>query len=138
MIFSSYLKKTVFFTLINLAVFLLHTTLVNYYGFLEEPTVVNVSLSYFINFLLSLSICITVFFLSKKFEDQIGFIFLGLSVFKMVILFFTLNPTNLFGEITTIDALSLFIPFGLNLIMEQIFIVKLLNISDLTKSLKKD
>ena len=136
MISSSNLKNIIIFVLINLVAFVLHTNLASHYNDLEQTPVVNISLSYLINFLLSLSICTSVFFLNKKFEDQIGFIFMGLSVLKMIVLFFVLNPTNSLGEVTTKDALSLFIPFGLNLIIEQIFIVKLLKISDLAKILK--
>ena len=136
MISSSSIKNIVIFVLVNLIAFVLHTNLISYYVSLDQPSVINVPVSYLVNFSLSLIVCVSMFFLSKRYEDQIGFIFMGLSVLKMIFLFFVLNPTNSLGDVTTKDALSLFVPFGLNLIMEQVFIIKLLKISDLAKSIK--
>ncbi|MGY5352321.1 DUF6168 family protein [Wenyingzhuangia sp. IMCC45533] len=131
-------KNALIFIAINIIAFALH-----YWANLRMETstqwvVVSIPISYATNALLSLSICVSIFFLNRNFEAQIGFIFLGLSVLKMLILFFVLNPTNASGEVETKDALSLFVPFGINLVMEQLFIVKLLKISDLTKTFKKE
>lgn len=138
MVSSTNFKSLVTFFLINVFAFIVHFNLDNYLGYPSNTTVINISVSYLINAFLSLSICVSVFFLNNKFQEQIGFIFLGLSLVKMILLFFVLNPTNSLGEVETKDAFSLFIPFVLNLIMEQVFIVKLLKISDLAKVLKKD
>ncbi|NIJ44038.1 hypothetical protein FHR24_000477 [Wenyingzhuangia heitensis] len=123
---------------INLFAFLVHSFFKN--DNLIDPiiTVVNLPISYGVNAVLSILLCSSILLLSKIYESQIGFIFLGLSVVKMLILYLGLNPTNKLGEVSTPDAIAFFVPFGLNLIMEQIFIVKLLKINDLTKNFKKD
>lgn len=99
----------------------------------EVLPVVSVPASYVVNAIASLGMCTAILVLKKKYESQIGFVFLGLSIVKMILLFFLLNPTSPTGDVLKIDALAFFIPFGLNLILEQIFIVKLLKINDLVK-----
>ncbi len=131
-------KNISVFLLINSIVFAIHFFLNASAEIPSQATLVSIPISYLVNALLSLSICVAVSFLNKDFESQIGFIFIGLSVVKIIILFFVLNPTNHLGEIERKEALVLFIPFVINLIMEQIFIVKLLKISDLAKIVKKD
>ncbi|NJB81401.1 DUF6168 family protein [Wenyingzhuangia aestuarii] len=124
--------------LVNLFAFLLHSYLGTDSLLDKVISVIDLPLSYIVNATLSILVCFSVLLLNKKYESQIGFIFLGLSVVKMLVLYFVLNPTNKFGDVITQDAIALFVPFGLNLVMEQIFIVKLLKISDLAKNFKKD
>ena len=135
---KNHIKGLAIVLVVNLFAFLLHNYLKADRLIDQLVLVIDLPLSYIVNATLSILVCTSVLLLNKKYESQIGFIFLGLSVIKMLLLYFVLNPTNKFGEVSTPDAIALFIPFGLNLVMEQIFIVKLLKISDLTKNFKKD
>ena len=131
------IKNITVLVVLNILAFILHQYFINPAIQVESTPVVNIKFSYLVNAIASLSLCVAILILKKKYEEQIGFVFLGLSVVKMILLFILLNPTNDMGSVTKVDALALFIPFGLNLVMEQIFIVKLLKISDLAKELKK-
>ncbi|MDO3693898.1 DUF6168 family protein [Wenyingzhuangia sp. chi5] len=131
------IKNIIVLVVLNIVAFIVHHQFINTSIQAELAPVVDIKFSYLTNAIASLSVCVAILFLKKKYEDQIGFVFLGLSVVKMILIFVLLNPTNDMGNVAKIDALALFIPFGLNLVMEQIFIVKLLKISDLAKELKK-
>lgn len=134
---KNHIQSITVLVVLNIAAFMLH-----YYFIIpaiqaESIPVVSVKVSYLVNAIASLGMCAAILFLKKKYESQIGFVFLGLSVVKMILLFVLLNPTNNTGDVVKVDALAFFIPFGLNLMLEQIFIVKLLKISDLAKELNK-
>lgn len=131
------IKNITVLVVLNIVVFILHFYFINPAIEIESTLVLNIKFSYLVNAIASLTICVAILIIKKKYEEQIGFVFLGLSVVKMILLFVLLNPTNDMGNLAKADALALFIPFGLNLVMEQIFIVKLLKISDLAKELKK-
>lgn len=131
------IKNITVLVVLNIVAFILHHYFINPAIQIDLVPVVNTEVSYLVNAIASLSVCVAILILKKKYEDQIGFVFLGLSVVKMILLFILLNPTNNMGNVAKFDALALFVPFGLNLVMEQIFIVKLLKISDLARELKK-
>lgn len=134
---KNYIKNITVLVVLNLLIYFLHQSFIIPQIEIKSPSVVNTEMSYFINIIASLSICFAILFFKKKHEEQIGFIFLGLSIIKMIFLFFLINPKGCDGSVSKLDAFAFFIPFGINLVLELIFIVKLLNISDLTKELKK-
>jgi len=124
--------------IVNILFFIAHYFLNSANEVDELVSVINLSESYIINTVLSVSLCFVILLLYKTLENQVGFVFLGLTLLKMFVLYFVLNPTNKLGEVSTHDAISLFIPFGLNLVMEQVFVVKLLNLSGLSKMIQED
>ncbi|MGY5355422.1 DUF6168 family protein [Wenyingzhuangia sp. IMCC45467] len=134
---KNHIKSITLLVVLNIVAYILHYFFIIPANQAEVAPVVNVKIAYLVNAIASLSMCSAILFLKKKYEDHIGFVFLGLSVVKMILLFVLLNPTNNVGEVVKADALAFFIPFGLNLVLEQIFIVKMLKISDLAKELKK-
>lgn len=127
-------KGLAIIVLVNLFAFLIHAN----FGSQSLNSVVDLQTSYAINTVVTLSICIGLLFLNEIFESQIGFIYLALSVLKMMVLYGLLNPTNQDGEVIKADAFAFLVPFGLNLLMELFFAVKLLKINDLVNSLKKE
>lgn len=131
-------KGLLIMVIVNVVFFLAHYFLAGTNGFDKLTAVINLQESYFVNTLLSVLLCSVILLLHKTLESQVGFVFLGLTLLKMFVLYFVLNPTNKLGEVATHDAVALFIPFGLNLVMEQVFIVKLLNLSDLSKVIQKE
>lgn len=134
---KDYSKNIAILVLLNVVTYLVHRYLMLPLVEIKDPLVLNIELAYAINAIVSISICVSMVALQKIFESQIGFIFLGLSVLKMILLYLLLNPTNEMGLVNKADAFTFFIPFGLNLVMELVFIVKLLKISDLAKELNK-
>jgi|GEM_PF-4761619 len=134
---KSHIKGLAGIVLVNLFAFLAHTALEPVVFTEEVQSVVNLPLSYLINTLGVLGVCIALIYLNTMFESMIGFVYLGLSVLKMMVLYIVLNPTNIAGEVFPIDATAFLLPFGFNLLLELIFAVKLLKINDLVDSLKK-
>lgn len=130
---KSHAKGLSVFVLVNLFVFLGHYFLSDI-----STLIVNIPLSYATNAIVSLLICIAVFSLKDLLKSQIGFVFLGLSFLKMIVLYFVLSPKNTTDGVETIDALVIFIPFFVNLILEQIFMIKELKVGEALGALKKD
>ncbi len=135
--FKSYFKDLTIFAIVNFVVFGGHVLLENNVFKEVKNYVVNLPTSYVLNISISVLICLSLVFLNKLFESQIGFVYLGLSVVKMFILYGVLNPTNELGEVFKKDALAFLVPFGLNLVLELLFTIKLLKINDLAITFKK-
>lgn len=120
------------FVLVNLLVFLLH-----YYFGNSTSNIVNIPLSYGVNAIAALALCIILYFLNKDSKNQIGFIFLGLSSVKMIAIYFVLVPNDSDG-LALKESLTIFIPFLTNLILEQLFMAKILNLREILSPLKKN
>jgi len=124
--------------LVNLFAFLAHMALEPVVFTEIVQGVVNLTSSYLVNTLGVLSVCVALIYLNKMFESIIGFVYLALSVLKMMVLYIFLNPTNAAGKVFPIDAAAFLLPFGFNLLLELLFTVKLLKINDLVDSLRKE
>lgn len=67
------------------------------------------------------------FLLSKKFKDQLGFVFMSSSIFKFITFFILFYPEyNEDGELTRTEFFTFFIPYTVCLIVESIIISKFL------------
>ncbi|MGY6649201.1 DUF6168 family protein [Wenyingzhuangia sp. IMCC45574] len=130
---KSHVKGLSIFVLVNLFVFLGHT----FFTDASELTV-NIPLSYGINTAASLLICIVVFYLQDMFKSQIGFVFLALSFLKMIVLYLILKPEGTDEGVATLDAMVIFVPFFVNLILEQVFMIKVLKVGEVLGALRKD
>mgnify|MGYP000209287100 CR=1 FL=1 len=108
-------------------------------GFYSQEAILtqkNISLTYSLwsvyifHFLFSLSICVILSVLSfnEKFYQQLGFIYLGTLVFKIVIFCFVFNNI-VFRELplSKTESLSMLIPLAVFLIGEVYFIAQVLN-----------
>lgn len=129
---KNHTKSLSIFILVNFFVFITHSLLAN-----KTQVLVNIPLSYFANAVASFAMCGTMLILYKTYKSQIGFIFLGLSFIKMIALYFILSP-NTTQEVKTEDSLIIFIPFFVNLILEQLFMIKTLNLGEILNPVRKD
>lgn len=111
------------FLLILLGVYFVHTFIVNTVSLKSNTTILK--LSYIFNALYTVVLVSFIMVLSKKFKDQIGFIFLAGSFLKI----------GVFVAITRLSSLGLdknvfldfFIPYVVSLILEVYYVSKILN-----------
>ncbi len=88
----------------------------------------KIGLAYIINPVLAAFIFISLDQLKKNFSQNLGFMFMASSLFKFAIFFILFYPTyNLDGEVSRIEFSSFFIPYGISLLVETSFLVRLLN-----------
>lgn len=118
---------------INLFIYTLHHFLFP----VTEDTVLGLQKTYLVNAITTVLVFVMVFFAKDVLEDYVGFVFLGLSLLKMIFFFAILNPTGTDDKVSNTDAITFFVPYFVNLILEILLIVKLLNIKDLAQTLKK-
>ena len=84
--------------------------------------------SYLINGGLVFSFLLAIKFFHTKFKDNIGYIFIAVSLLKFVLFFIFINPTyKLDDHISTIEFTSFFIPYFICMLVEIIFLSKFLN-----------
>tara|TARA_R110001583_G_C5644999_1_gene408220 strand:- start:2185 stop:2571 length:387 start_codon:yes stop_codon:yes gene_type:complete len=84
--------------------------------------------SYLINYVLALIIFSTLFYLRKKYEHLLGFVFMGGSFLKFGIFFIFFYPVfKQNGDVSTIEATTFLVPYISCLIIETFYLVKLLN-----------
>ena len=119
-LFSSRLILVVLLTF-ALHLFLLHNA--------DLPLFENkIKASYFTNTILTIGIVYLIFTLKKKYSNQIGFLFLGSSFVKFLMFFILFrSPYKADGNIDTLEFLAFFIPYGICLILETIYLSKWLN-----------
>lgn len=134
--FKDRIKEFTIFIIVNFVAFGVHKLIENNFFSEVKGYMVNLTASYILNVVVSITVCVLLLSISKMFESQIGFIYLGFSVLKMMILYIVLNPTNNLGEVFKKDALAFLLPFGINLVLELLFVVNLLKINDLITPVK--
>ena len=85
-------------------------------------------LSYFVNGLLAAFIFSALLFLKKKYNDQLGFLYMLGSFVKFGAFFLFFYPDfKLDGEVTKIEFSVFFVPYVISLLIETIDLIKLLN-----------
>ena len=104
----------------------IHLAILSYFNYpLFENMIIA---SYIVNYLLAFIIFIALYFLRKKYLDLLGFIFMGGSFLKFgvfFIFFFPVFKQN--GEINTLESVSFLLPYITCLILETIYVSRLLN-----------
>jgi hypothetical protein len=84
-------------------------------------------LSYFLNFLLATGIFLLLYSLRKKYKNQIGFMYMGGSLFKFLVFFLIFYPEyRADGVVTRSEFGAFFIPYLICLIFETVFTAKIL------------
>ncbi|WP_394369016.1 DUF6168 family protein [Hyunsoonleella ulvae] len=84
--------------------------------------------SYTANLFMACSVIIILFLCSKKFNDQLGFVFMASSLLKFVAFFIFFYPKyNMDGKLTKIEFFTFFIPYAICLIVESVIISKFLS-----------
>ena len=107
-------------------VFCIHITILN---FLDFPLFENrIIASYVVNYILALSIYISLYKFRVKYLDILGFIFMVGSFFKFAIFFIFFNPVyKVDGAVTVLEATSFLVPYIICLFFETFYLIKLLN-----------
>ena len=104
----------------------IHLAILSYFNYpLFENMIIA---SYSVNYLLAFIIFIALYLLRKKYLDLLGFIFMGGSFLKFgvfFIFFFPVFKQN--GEINTLESVSFLLPYITCLILETIYVSRLLN-----------
>ncbi len=117
-------RFTMFFIIIVLGGYLAHKALIiNHFVVGRNIEIVN--LSYKFNAAFTFVFTLTIILLSKKYKDQIGFIFLVGSFVKTGIFLALIKMNNI--EINKSAFLDFFIPYLVCLSLEIYYIAKLLN-----------
>ena len=89
-------------------------------------------LSYLVNGLLAIFIFSILMFLKKKYNDQLGFLYMLGSFIKFGAFFLVFYPEfKEDGEITKIEFSIFFVPYLISLIIETIDLIKVLNSKEL-------
>ena len=123
------IKLTVqFFTRITILlvlVFGIHVYILSYLG--NDPYANKIILSYVVNFLLAAIIFLTLGFLRKKYNDQLGFLFMVGSFLKFAAFFIFFSPAfKADGVMSRLEFFSFFIPYLVCLFTETLSIKSLL------------
>ncbi len=111
---------------ILIGTFSIHLLVLNY---LKKPLFENrIILAYVLNFILAGTIYHSLFLLRKKYLDILGFVFMGGSLIKFLVFFLFFFPVyRENGDINMLEATSFLAPYLLCLIIETLYLSKLLN-----------
>lgn len=124
------LKKITLFSIrlfISIAVvFFVHVELLKYY---QLPPYNNLIIEgYYANVILAIFIYSSLSLLQKKYNDQLGFLFMVGSLLKFAVFFIFFSPNfRQNGDISRLEFLSFFVPYLICLLLETVAIVKILN-----------
>ncbi len=117
------LRFSIFFLFILVGVYLVHIWVVDFFSLTANITIVN--LSYFFNSIYTLLLITLILILSKKFKDQIGFIFLAGSFLKLGVFVAVTKLGDI--EMDRSVFLDFFIPYVISLVLEVYYISRILN-----------
>lgn len=110
-------------------VFLIHLFFLDYQEFPLLNN--NIIASYTTNLLLAVVIFLSLFFLRKKYNEQLGFLFLFSSFLKFIVFYVFFYPMyKADGDISKLEFFAFFIPYAICLIIETISLIKLLNLPE--------
>jgi hypothetical protein len=88
----------------------------------------NIVLAYLINSLLAIGIYILMLLSKRKYQSQLGFIFMFGSSIKFIVFFIVFYPIyKTDGNITKFEFTAFFIPYAISLVIETISLSKWLN-----------
>ncbi len=111
------------FVIIIIGGYFIHTSVVNYFSLKRNTDIIN--FSYIFNGIFTLIFTLVIIGLSKKFKDQLGFIFMAGSLVKIGIF---LVISNLSGfDINKNVFLDFFIAYAICLALEVYCVSKILN-----------
>ncbi len=107
-------------------VFCFHLFVLSFFNFpLFENRIIA---SYVVNYILALSIYISLYKFRVKYLDILGFIFMVGSFLKFAIFFIFFNPAyKVDGVVTVLEATSFLVPYIICLFFETFYLIKLLN-----------
>lgn len=124
------LKKSILFSLriiiVSAVFFYIHTQVLIHLGYL--PYANMLIQGYFANVILAIFIVVALLFLKRKFNDQLGFLFMAGSLLKFAVFFIFFSPEfRADGEISRLEFLSFFVPYLFCLFLETFEVIRILN-----------
>jgi hypothetical protein len=115
----------------NLLIFLLPSYYVQLYVYelLEKNIqVYQLQLAYGVNTMLIVVIFSILMLLRKKYDNQLGFLYMFGSFVKFVVFYVVFYPVfNADGEITKLEFSLFFVPYLISLVVETISLIKVIN-----------
>ena len=131
---SKHLQRTLFFFWGRLLMFLFPSYWIQLFVYSKYDIQIDLhlfQLSYFVNGLLAAFIFSALLFLKKKYNDQLGFLYMLGSFLKFGAFFLFFYPDFKFdGEVTKIEFSVFFVPYVISLLIETIDLIKVLNSKD--------
>lgn len=124
---KSFVKYALIFSVLMLVSYNLHSFNLENRSVILPFILINV---YWFHAILSFIICLVfeVFSRQQKFHDQLGFIYLGALVFKIILFCVVFNKVLFVEEsFTKVQSISLLIPLAIFLVIEVYFITQILN-----------
>lgn len=109
--------------------FVVHYATLHFSG--KDAFIGELVYAYLINAILAGGISLLFYKLENKYREQLGFLFLGASLFKLVVFFgflYAFNP-ELLGEesVTILEFSGFFIPYALSMLFESRYLIYLVN-----------
>lgn len=87
--------------------------------------------SYIVNALLAATIYIAIHFFRNRLKNNIGFLFMAGSFIKFIFFFVLFHPTySADGTMDKVEFLAFFVPYAIALIIETVFMAKMLKKMD--------
>jgi len=87
--------------------------------------------SYWVNYLMAVTIYTALVLASKKYNSQLGFLYMGGSFFKFIIYFLVLNPVFKTIDVSNKTAfIMFFVPYVVAIVLETKLLINILNASD--------
>jgi len=107
-------------------VFCIHIALLKHFGYAPYSNMIIEG--YYANVILAIVIYSSLSFLKKKYNDQLGFLFMAGSFLKFGVFFIFFSPVlKADGEISRLEFLSFFVPYLVCLAAETLGIIRILN-----------
>jgi len=96
-------------------------------GSFEKHIVIN----YCFNYVLTIGFFITLLIFEKKKSNQLGFVFLAASTIKLILFLIILYPSIERGTgVKSIEFASFFVPYGISVVIEILYLLRILNSKD--------
>lgn len=113
------------FSFILLLVFAVHLFILNH---LQQPLFDNrIIAAYLVNYFMAILLYLLLYFLKDKFTEQLGFIFMGGSLFKFILFFIFFYPYYRADQNTTsFEFAAFFTPYAICLFFETFGVIKFL------------
>ncbi|WP_378180317.1 DUF6168 family protein [Aquimarina sp. SS2-1] len=112
-----------FFLIVLLGIYIIHKWAIDFFSFHSNDAIV--SLSYIFNASYTLLLVTMIAVISKKFKDQIGFIFLAGSFIKLGVFVAITKLSDI--EMDKSVFLDFFTPYVISLVLEVYYVAKILN-----------
>lgn len=88
----------------------------------------ELTLPYLVNYILAVSITVVLYAVRVKQAHNLGFIYMGSSGLKFIVFFLVFNPMyKADGDISTLEFGLFFIPYAISLIIETVFLIRVMN-----------